>query len=770
MRLPRNGVRLRIYSGTGVLVALGLSLAGVAVAELATINRQVAAMAVQSANNARILEVQRLLDAAGRATLGYWLSGDGTILKQGSDADENAEVLLRQAIAASPVEEERRTFQAVAKGIVDFRRIRNVLVIMTGEVGDLKSALADGGDSAVSFDAKLSDAVATTGNPALIAAAWSAEKLILQARSDAWRIFAGPDPQRRAVFKASAERAIDAVNQLQSPDLSDELQALVTPVVSTLVVYGTGFDQLSDEVLKQQELFNQQLQPQMDHLIEIMRNATEAQRRSLDAIKQNTDALIARTILIQKSLAGLASVVGVLIALLVCRGIIRPVARMTAAMVKLAAGDTNVEIPSRAARDEIGAMAKAVEVFRQNAIERRQLAAAEKAVEGRAAEDKRVALRGMAETIEVETGAALAQVSHRTAAMATTAASMTASASRTGSAAQSAAAAADQAVANAQTVASAAEQLAASIREIGGRVSQSTTVVGRAVAAGSQARATIAALTGKVERIGAVATMIGDIAAKTNLLALNATIEAARAGDAGKGFAVVASEVKQLANQTARSTGEIARYIAEVRSATGESVVAVGGIEETITEVDAIASSIAAAVEEQGAVTAEVARNVTQTAAAANDIISRIAEVAAEAKETGQHAADVHTNAAGLDALVSDLRRTVTRVIRTSTSEVDRRSSQRRDVDLPCRLIVSGHAALNARVIDLSLGGARIQGAEDVPVGTSGTLSIDGIAVALPFSVCDAAGGALRAVFELDKTAAAEVQSALERLAVRPAA
>src|SRR5208337_849333 len=133
--------------------------------------------------------------------------------------------------------------------------------------------------------------------------------------------------------------------------------------------------------------------------------------------------------------------------------------------------------------------------------------------------------------------------------------------------------------------------------------------VGRAISAGRATRETIAALNERVGHIGAVADMIGDIAARTNLLALNATIEAARAGDAGKGFAVVASEVKQLAAQTARSTQEIGRQIGEVRAATGASVTAVDQIERTIGEIEAIAGSIAAAVEQQGAATAEIARN-----------------------------------------------------------------------------------------------------------------------------------------------------------------
>jgi methyl-accepting chemotaxis protein len=469
-----------------------------------------------------------------------------------------------------------------------------------------------------------------------------------------------------------------------------------------------------------------------------------------------------------------ASVLGTLVLVLTIRVIFgrvisRRLVGMTAAMRRLADGDRTAEVPAQDRADEIGAMARAVEVFKQHMIEN-QLNSEREVGREQAEAEKSAALQGMAERIEVETGTALEQIGQRTTAMAATAAGMNASASRTGSAAQSASVAADQAVANAQTVASAAEQLAASIREISGQVGQSTTVVGRAVAAGSQARTTIEALNGKVERIGAVADMIRDIAAKTNLLALNATIEAARAGDAGKGFAVVASEVKQLANQTARSTEEITRHITEVRSATGESVAAVSNIERTITEIDAIAGSIAAAVEEQGAATAEIARNVTQTAEAASEITSRIAEVSAEAQETGQQASDVQIGAAGLAELVGDLRRTVVRVIRTSTTEVDRRASGRYDVDLPCRLTVVGHGVVNARMIDLSEGGARIQGAETVPAGAHGTLSVDGVGTALPFTVRDAHGGVLRVAFDIDETATAALRSMLERLASRLAA
>jgi methyl-accepting chemotaxis protein len=469
-----------------------------------------------------------------------------------------------------------------------------------------------------------------------------------------------------------------------------------------------------------------------------------------------------------------ASVAGTLILMLTIRMIFarvisRRLVEMTAAMRRLADGDRTVEVPAQGRADEIGAMARAVQVFKRHAIENGL--ATEREEQHRQAElDKSAALQAMAETIEVESGAALEHISQRTGTMAATAASMNASASRTGSAAQTAASAADQAVANAQTVASAAEELATSIREINRQVSQSTTVIGRAVAAGSQARATIEALNGKVERIGAVAGMISDIAAKTNLLALNATIEAARAGEAGKGFAVVASEVKQLANQTARSTEQITRHISEVRAATGASVTAVGNIERTITEMDAISSSIAAAVEEQGAATAEISRNVTQSAEAAHEITDRITEVSTEARATGQHAATVQSDATGLAELVNDLKRTVMRIIRTSSSAVDRRRGRRHDVDLPCRLTLPGHGVLNTRVINLGEGGARIQTAVSVPVGTCGTLGLDGIRSALPFTVLNLDGGMIGVCFEMDEAATAALRSLLVRIAAKTAA
>jgi methyl-accepting chemotaxis protein len=511
------------------------------------------------------------------------------------------------------------------------------------------------------------------------------------------------------------------------------------------------------------------LQSKMDQLLSmvavVVDDAAGHLRSKIGLIESRGDRLVRMTAL----LGALGTLLAAVASMLAIVWVVHPVARMTSAMRRLADGDLAVTVSDQNRRDEIGAMAAAVLVFRTHMATERRLAAEQTEERQRAEAEKHNALLGMADKIETDTTAALHDVDARTTAMATTADEMSASAVRTGNAATGAAAAATQALANAQTVASAAEELSASIREIGVQVAQSTQVVRNAVAAGHKTRKRIETLNEQVAQIGAVADIIGEIAAKTNLLALNATIEAARAGDAGKGFAVVASEVKQLATQTAHSTQEIAQHLGQVRSATGESVDAVVEIENTISEVSTIASTIAAAVEQQQAATAEIARNVAETASATNEMTKRAQDVSIEAEQTGKRAAEVREGAAALDAAVSELRHSVIRVVRTSTSEVNRRLDQRHAVDIACRLSIGGATSM-AKMADLSVHGALVRNAPTASVGTRGTLTMDEVDFVLPFSVRAVGDDALHLEFELDDASAARFGSVVERLSARRAA
>ena len=349
------------------------------------------------------------------------------------------------------------------------------------------------------------------------------------------------------------------------------------------------------------------------------------------------------------------SVVSIIIA---TRRVARPLTAMTASMRRLADGDKSIDIPALERGDEVGEMARSVQVFRDNAVKADALAAEQEAERGKK-ERRQQTMETLTQDFDRQASGVLDNVASSIAAMRSTASSMSTIAAENTSKASAVAAGAHETSANVQTVASATEQLSASVAEIGRQVTQSASIAGKAVKEVEQTNSEIQSLAAMAQKIGDIVKLINDIASQTNLLALNATIEAARAGEAGKGFAVVAAEVKSLANQTAKATEDIAAQIAGIQEATQRSVSAIGTIGKTIGDISQIATTIASAVEEQGAATQEIARNVQQAASGTQEVSANVAGVTKAAAATGQAAGAVERAAGDLSTQSQQLRERV---------------------------------------------------------------------------------------------------------------
>lgn len=315
------------------------------------------------------------------------------------------------------------------------------------------------------------------------------------------------------------------------------------------------------------------------------------------------------------------------LAWLIGRSITRPIGKLTETMDRLAGGDLEAEVANADSGNEIGGMARAVQVFRENAVRTRELEQSQAAQEEQSRVEKRAMMDKLADSFQETIGSIVEELSVASSDLNTTARSMTDVAQTTSDRAGNVAAASEQTAANVQTVASAAEEMTASINEISQQVLRASEASKQASSDVKITASQITNLSGMADKIGEVVSMISDIADQTNLLALNATIESARAGEAGKGFAVVASEVKALAAETAKATDGITELITAVQSETQGAVAAIDKVGRVIADLEETSAAIAAAMEEQDATTQEVSRNVSEAASGTQEVSRSIAGV-----------------------------------------------------------------------------------------------------------------------------------------------
>ncbi|MEZ5833003.1 MAG: HAMP domain-containing methyl-accepting chemotaxis protein [Dongiaceae bacterium] len=443
--------------------------------------------------------------------------------------------------------------------------------------------------------------------------------------------------------------------------LNDDVTAALSEVDPKLDAYIKSAESLVEQAAQDSAAAEAQLPSFMASFEELegaMANVSDRIEASSQAAKESADSTSAdaRNTLIITILLAVAAL-GACVFTIV-RAICTPLNTMTDAMGALASGNANVEIPARDRKDEIGRMASALQVFKDNAIRTEQMAA-EQRKEQEAKLRRTEILEKRTAAFDSSVSAALKTVSAATSEMQANATTLSATAEQTSRQATVVSAASEEATSSVQTVAAATEELSGSIAEISRQVGQSADIANKAAAEAERTNEKVRSLADAAEKIGEVVRLISDIASQTNLLALNATIEAARAGEAGKGFAVVASEVKNLATQTGRATEEISAQIASIQGATTSSVEAIQGITTIINEINHVAASIASAVEEQGAATREIARNIQQAASGTQEVSTNISGVTQAAGDTG-HAANQMLAATGELAKQSEtLRREV---------------------------------------------------------------------------------------------------------------
>jgi methyl-accepting chemotaxis protein len=634
-----------------------------AIWNLRSVQDQVAKASAFSDSTARVLEISTHLQAIQRANLRYIYDANEPAMREASERETAATELLQVGAKGTLSEERRKLYNDLIADIAKMKSLRDNLGDAVNEARTGKATLLPSGDELTVKMNKLVDVAraAVDEDTASLVADLESRLLLVQIAN--WRFLALRDTKGPANFRTNVDRASQRLAALEKSPQATELRATLAPVKTSLGIYKSAFETTSAAMLQADEIYHKSLAPLIADSIAKLKVAETALKKDYKDSRSQAEATIDGTTSMQEIVGGVATLFGLIVAVLIARSIVGPLTSMTRAMGLLAGGDLAVEIPSRGKADEIGDMAKAIQVFKDNMIDTERMRHEQTEIEARQAEDRKKDMVRLADQFEQAVGEIVDTVSSASSELEASAGTLTTTATRAQDLSTEVASASQEATANVQAVASATEELSSSVSEIARQVQESARIASEAVGQATKTNARVSELSKAAARIGDVVELISTIAGQTNLLALNATIEAARAGEAGRGFAVVASEVKALAEQTAKATGEIAQQVSGIQAATEESVGSIREISGTIERLSEISSTVAAAVEEQGAATQEISRNVQQAAHGTQRVSTNIGDVQRGASDTGSASSQVLSAARSLSSDSNRLKQEVAKFL-----------------------------------------------------------------------------------------------------------
>jgi methyl-accepting chemotaxis protein len=691
MSLLRLRIKGRLYGGFGVLVVFVLALAGFAVWKMSTIQGEVGKMTALSANSMRASEVAVNLQAIRRAILRFNFDADEASFKESAERETKAIALLQEAAKATLSEDRRKTYNGLEASVGKLRAEREALGDAVRKMNVGRAMLFTVGDQLAADVAKLVEAARNGAERPIAQGAADLETEVLLVRVANWRFLATRDPKGVATFKTNVSKAQQQIATLDKADLPQAIRALVGSIKASLAGYVAAFETASTNLLLGDELYRGEVAKLTVGSIETIATAEASLRQAYDETKTETDGTIASTITAQEFVAGLAFLLGGLIAFVVANGISTPLSRLTAAMKELGAGNFDVVLPGLGRKDEIGDIAGAVEDFKVKAVEkaaleadgvlRRQKIEAEaqaKAAEERAAlaeeqalvveslgtglkslsagdltfrlsdfpetyrqirDDFNTAMSGLQETIQA--------IATATREVASTAAEISTSTTDLSQRTE------EQAAGLEETSAS-MEQISATVKKNADNAQQANTfatgtreVADRGGAVVAQTVSAMARIEESSGKISDIISVIDEIARQTNLLALNAAVEA------GRGFAVVASEVRSLAQRSSQAAKDIKDLITNSSGQVKEGVELVNKAGGALTEIVDSIKKVAQIVAEIASASAEQSTGIDQVNTALTQMDEVTQQNSALVEENASAAKSLEAQAQGMDERVS---------------------------------------------------------------------------------------------------------------------